>query len=208
LIKKLILKKKYNCYEVDLLEKRKFNKVLSIIKKKYDVIDSIINLAGYTGDLIKKSTTRENLHNDIFEINLHTAKYISLFLRKNLEKSKNASILNISSIYGVYLQKDEIYENTKVKSYIDYSLSKAGLIYLTKWLAKKLAPKIRVNCISPGGIYRNHSKRFVRNYSSKTLLKRMAKEKDVVYSILFFISKKSNYITGQNLIIDGGFGVN
>ena len=128
-------------------------------------------------------------------------------IKNNLLRSNSASILNISSIYGVIPPKFEIYKGTKIKSSFDYSSSKSSLIYLTKWLAKEYSPKIRVNCISPGGVYRNHSKKFVNNYSSKTLLKRMANELDIVGPILFFLSNHSKYITGQNLIVDGGFSL-
>ena len=78
---------------------------------------------------------------------------------------------------------------------------------MSKWLAKKYSPKIRVNCISPGGIIRNQPKNFVKNYSSQTLLKRMANENDLMGPILFFLSDHSKYITGQNLIVDGGFSI-
>ena len=70
-----------------------------------------------------------------------------------------------------------------------------------------MGPKIRVNTISIGGIYRKQNKKFVKKYETKTFLKRMAKEKDVMGGIIFFASDLSNYITGQNLFIDGGFTV-
>ena len=78
---------------------------------------------------------------------------------------------------------------------------------MSKWLAKRYSPKIRVNCISPGGIFRNQPSNFVKNYSSQTLLNRMANENDIIGPILFFLSDHSKYITGQNLIVDGGFSI-
>ena len=77
---------------------------------------------------------------------------------------------------------------------------------MTKWLAVELGPKIRVNSISPGGIYRNQEKAFVEKYIKKTLLKRMASEDDIMGPIVFFASDMSKYVTGQNLIVDGGWG--
>ena len=88
---------------------------------------------------------------------------------------------------------------------IGYSVSKAGIIQLTKWFSAYLAPKIRVNCITPGGIKRAQSKKFIESYSKLTLLNRMATEEDVISGILFLASESSKYITGQNIIIDGGW---
>ena len=88
-----------------------------------------------------------------------------------------------------------------------YASAKAGLIHLTKWLSKSLSPKIRVNSISPGGILRNDiPKKFIKAYIKKTSLKRMASEKDFRGIILLLASEASSYITGQNIIVDGGWG--
>ena len=98
-----------------------------------------------------------------------------------------------------------MYKNTKVQSILSYSVSKGGLLNLTKWLATYLAPKIRVNAISPGGIKRNQPKIFIKKYIKKTPMKRMCSTKDVVGCIKFLSSEDSSYITGQNIIVDGGF---
>ena len=82
---------------------------------------------------------------------------------------------------------------------------KAGIIQYTKMLANILAPKIRVNAISPGGIFRNQPKQFIKKYLIKTPLKRMGKEDDIVNAIIFLSCNLSSYITGQNLIVDGGY---
>ena len=70
---------------------------------------------------------------------------------------------------------------------------------------KKKSLNIRINSISPGGIYRKQPKKFIKKYLEKTPLKRMCKEEDVANAVVFFSSDLSNYITGQNLIIDGGY---
>ena len=88
-----------------------------------------------------------------------------------------------------------------------YAAAKAGLIQFTKWLSKTVGPSIRVNSISPGGIYRKQPRKFVNAYVKKTSLKRMAKESDFDGIILLLASDASNYITGQNIIVDGGWGV-
>jgi len=78
---------------------------------------------------------------------------------------------------------------------------------MTKWLASALAPKIRVNAVSPGGVFRNQQKIFVKKYIDKTLLKRMAIEDDIVGPVVFLSSTAASYITGQNLIVDGGWTI-
>ena len=125
-------------------------------------------------------------------------------LQPSLKKSKRPSIINISSIYGIRGPDWEIYNNTEMGNPAVYAISKAGIIQLTRWLACTLAPKIRVNSITLGGIFRNQPKSFVKKYKDKTPLKRMAIEKDVNGAILYLSSNLSNYVTGANLVIDGG----
>jgi NAD(P)-dependent dehydrogenase (short-subunit alcohol dehydrogenase family) len=88
-----------------------------------------------------------------------------------------------------------------------YMASKSGLIGLTRWLATTTAPKIRVNAIAPGGILRSQHEEFIRRYSSKTPLGRMANEDDFRGAISYLASDLSNYVTGQVLSVDGGYGL-
>ena len=88
-----------------------------------------------------------------------------------------------------------------------YAASKGGLLQLTKWLATTLAPKVRVNSISPGGIFRNHEDPFLSRYESKTPLNRMGSEEDFKGAILFLASNLSRYVTGHNLVVDGGITI-
>ena len=87
-----------------------------------------------------------------------------------------------------------------------YAVSKGGLIQLTRWLATTSAPDVRVNAISPGGIFRNQTEVFVKRYVNKIPLERMAIEDDFRGVIAFLGSDMSSYVTGQNLMIDGGWG--
>jgi NAD(P)-dependent dehydrogenase (short-subunit alcohol dehydrogenase family) len=100
-----------------------------------------------------------------------------------------------------------LYENTGVGNPAAYGASKGGLIQLTRWLSTTLAPNVRVNAISPGGIFRGQDTTFVSRYESKTPLGRMATEEDFCGVIAFLSSDQSKYVTGQNLSVDGGWGV-
>jgi NAD(P)-dependent dehydrogenase (short-subunit alcohol dehydrogenase family) len=88
-----------------------------------------------------------------------------------------------------------------------YGASKGGLIQLTRWLATTVAPEVRVNSISPGGIFRNQPESFVKRYIEKTPLTRMATDDDFRGVIAYLTSDMSKYVTGQNLIVDGGWGI-
>lgn len=99
-----------------------------------------------------------------------------------------------------------IYENTNMNNPAAYSVSKAGLLQLTRWMSTVLTPKIRVNSISPGGIFRHQPEEFVRRYVEKTPLKRMGSENDIVGAAIYLSTNLSSWVTGQNKIVHGGFG--
>ncbi len=124
-----------------------------------------------------------------------------------MNKSKTASIINIGSIYGFLAYDKNLYIGTKMITPISYGISKGASIQSTKLLASKFAPKIRVNSISPGGVFRNQPTKFVKKYINKTLLKRMVNEEDVSNAVLFLSAELSSYITGQNLIVDGSYSL-
>ena len=88
-----------------------------------------------------------------------------------------------------------------------YAASKGGLLQFTRWCATVLAPEIRVNAITPGGVFRNQDGSFVERYIEKTPLKRMAREEDFKGVVSFLASDLSAYVTGQNIAVDGGWGV-
>ena len=123
-----------------------------------------------------------------------------------LAESANPAIVNIGSIYGVVSSDPRIYTDCSRMNSEAYSASKAGVIQLTKYFSAHLAEhKIRVNCVSPGGIFNNQGDDFVKNYSHRTPFSRMATVDEICGAIIFLASIDSNYITGQNIIVDGGF---
>ena len=87
-----------------------------------------------------------------------------------------------------------------------YAASKGGIVQLTRWLSTTLAPDIRVNTLSPGGVFRNQPEVFVKRYEEKVPLGRMATEEDFKGSVAFLASDLSQYVTGQNMLVDGGWG--
>jgi NAD(P)-dependent dehydrogenase (short-subunit alcohol dehydrogenase family) len=142
-----------------------------------------------------------------FEVNLTSAFDLCQKLSPILKSANGSSIINIGSIYGQFAPDWSLYEGTDMSNPAAYNVSKGGLLQLTRWLATTLAPHIRVNTISPGGIYRNQPKKFVTRYEAKTPLARMANENDFKGAVAYLSSDLSNYVTGHNLAVDGGWGI-
>lgn len=141
------------------------------------------------------------------EVNLTAVFDLCQGLTPMLRAGKGASVINIASIYGEYGPDWRLYEDTEMSNPAAYGASKGGLIQFTRWLATTIAPRVRVNAISPGGVSRNQPKKFVQRYEARTPLGRMATENDFRGAVAYLASDLSNYVTGQNLAVDGGWGV-
>ncbi len=139
------------------------------------------------------------------EVNLTAVFHLCQAFTPELRVAKGGNIVNIASIYGVLGPDWRLYEGTAMGNPAAYATSKGGLIQLTRWLATTLAPAIRVNSISPGGVFRNQPTTFVSRYELKTPMQRMAIEEDFRGVIAFVATDASQYLTGQNLVVDGGW---
>lgn len=141
------------------------------------------------------------------EINLTSVFHLCQGLMPLIQVSGRGSIVNICSIYGEFAPDWAAYEGTEMGNPAAYGVSKGGLLQLTRWLATVVAPQVRVNAICPGGIARDQPSAFVDHYESRTPMGRMAREDDFRGAIAFLVSDMSAYMTGQRLLIDGGWGV-
>lgn len=140
------------------------------------------------------------------EVNLTASFHLCQLFAPMLKTAPGGSIINIASIYGQWAPDYSLYEGTEMASPAAYGASKGGLIQFTRWLATTLAPEVRVNAISPGGVARGQPESFVAKYEARTPLGRMATEDDFRGAAAYLASDLSAYVTGQVLAVDGGWG--
>ena len=148
-----------------------------------------------------------NIEKDLFN-QLGGAIFFSQRMIHHFRQQGHGNLLHISSIQGAFAPKFDHYKGTEMISPIEYSAIKAGVISITRYLAKYCKnQKIRVNCISPGGILDEQPESFLKKYRSSCNNKGMLDAGDVIGTLIFLLSEQSKYITGQNIIVDDGWSL-
>jgi len=156
---------------------------------------------------------------EFFSVDLTGTLLVSQKAIPYMQKNGGGSIINISSTYGILSPDQRLYKyfndklsskmrksGVKIEKPIGYSISKSGTLNLTRFLATKFAEdNIRVNTLTLGGVYDNNPPEFVKAYSERTPLRRMANKKEYAGPLLFLATDMSSYMTGSNLIVDGGW---
>jgi NAD(P)-dependent dehydrogenase (short-subunit alcohol dehydrogenase family) len=202
---------KAETYLSNLEEESERTNLIEIISNSGKSLEVLINNAAFVGssEIEGWSTPFENQSLNAWrralELNLTCTFHLCQGLMPLLEKSGRGSIINIASIYGHLGPNWSLYDGTTMANPAGYSASKGAVIQFSRWLATTVAPRVRVNSISPGGIVRNQPKVFVDKYITRTPLHRMANENDFIGAIAYLSTNLSSYVTGHDLVVDGGF---
>ena len=181
---------------------------LEMVLKKYKKIDGLVNNAyPRTKDW---GTKFEDIVYDSWKQNidwqLNSYFYISQKVATQMSVQKEGSIINMASIYGVVGADFTVYEGTTMTMPAAYSAIKGALINFTRYVASYFGPQqVRVNAVSPGGIFDNQNEVFVNNYCKKVPMRRLGTPEDIAPIVAFLLSDDAKYITGQNIIVDGGW---
>jgi NAD(P)-dependent dehydrogenase (short-subunit alcohol dehydrogenase family) len=198
---------------MDLTNEPELRKIPDTVLKQFRSIDILVNCAALVGtsSLVGWGVEFKEQSADTWrlalEVNLTVPFILTQVCSDALIQSRQGSVINIGSIYGLLGPDMEIYNGTSMGNPAAYAASKGGLLQLTRWLATILAPKVRVNSITLGGVSRGQPEPFYSKYIEKTPLKRMACEEDFKGAAIYLASDLSSYVTGHNLVIDGGWTV-
>lgn len=194
----------YQYLQMDVTSAESIKQALKEVKE----LDVLINNAGI-GIFTPFENRTEAEIDQAMDVNLKGTILCTKFFSQQMTSRRQGKIINIGSIYGAAPADKKIYGDSGRNSSEIYAATKAGVIHLTKYFAAYFGEYgLQVNAVSPGGIFNNQKPEFVDNYVRKTPLGRMAEPRDIIGAICFLASEGSDYITGQNLVIDGGFTLN
>tara|TARA_B110000444_G_C18802504_1_gene578168 strand:+ start:297 stop:1028 length:732 start_codon:yes stop_codon:yes gene_type:complete len=202
-----VKKTKEHNYYFDVTDASFVGKLKEILQN-YKEIDGLVNAAypktvdwGSKPEDILETSFKRNI-----QWQLNSVFFIIKEVIKKMDKSSLGSVVSIGSIYGMVGNDFNIYEETSLTPPLEYSAIKGGLINMNRFLASYYAKSnLRFNCVSPGGIFNNQDSIFIENYNKKVPMGRMGNPEDVAPLVSFLLSKKSSYITGQNIAVDGGW---
>ena len=193
---------------LDINKKESLLHLIDVLDQKYGRIDALINNAYPRNNNYGKPFFEVSYEDFIDNVGMNLGGYFvcSQNFSRYFIKQGHGNIINISSIYGVIAPRFEIYEGTTMTVPVEYAAIKSGLIHLTKYMAKYFkGENIKVNSISLGGIIDGQPKSFLDNYKSFTLNKGMLEGKDISGTLVYLLTDLSEYVNGQNIIVDDGF---
>jgi len=198
---------------VDLADEAAIRDLPTAVLDRFGRIDVLVNNAafvgtsGLTGWVVPFEQQSVDTWRKAMDVNLTAAFALTQACAPALAAHGRGSVVNVASIYGVVGPDMGLYAGTAMGNPAAYAASKGGLIQLTRWLSTVLGPTIRVNCLSPGGVERGQAEAFRDRYVERTPLKRMATEEDFKGTLAWLASDLSAYVTGQNIMVDGGWTV-
>ena len=208
------LKEKFNvepfAVKMDISKKKSVENTISKVMKKFSKIDVLINNAVFPETKKERSIKFENfpveLWDKIFAVNVTGVFLCNQKIGSIMVEQKKGSIINISSMYGLVAADQRIYGKSGLNSTAAYAVTKSSLFNFTRYLASYWNNTgVRVNTLTLGGVENKQDTEFIKKYSAKTMIGRMAKKDEYVGALLFLASDASSYMTGANLVVDGGW---
>lgn len=200
-----------NCrsFPGDVSESKYAFKLLQYVIKEFGKVDILINNHQFKpkGFLEAKAETfPESLWDDIIKVNLKGTFLMCKTIGHHMIEKGGGSIINFASTYGIVSSNPALYDDNSMGNPVAYTASKGGVIALTKYLGTYWASKgVRVNAVSPHGVWNNHEEEFVSKFSSMSPMNRLSTKEEVIGAVLFLASEASSYATGSNLLIEGGW---
>jgi NAD(P)-dependent dehydrogenase (short-subunit alcohol dehydrogenase family) len=194
----------------DLMDEQATRGAIQQAIHKMGGLDILVHCAAYVGTTqvpgwaVPFEQQTVEAWDSAMRVNLTSAFAMVQEGQQALGDSGHGSVIFFGSHYGLVGPDMRLYEGTNMANPAGYSASKGGLLQLTRYLATVLAPRIRVNSISPGGVWRGQPEEFHQRYKSNTPLARMASEEDLKGAVAYLASDMSAYVTGHNLVVDGG----
>jgi NAD(P)-dependent dehydrogenase (short-subunit alcohol dehydrogenase family) len=198
-------------FGVDLRDEAAARELIGAVAAKYGRLDILLHCAAYVGSTpvagwaVPFNEQTVDAWDEALRVNLTSAFVMVQSAANFLRESSHGSVIFVSSIYGMVGPDLRLYEGTTLGNPAGYAVSKAGLNQLGRYLATALAPHVRVNTITLGGIWRQQPSEFVERYVDRTPLQRMGTEEDVKGAVAYLASDQSMYVTGHNLVVDGGW---
>lgn len=198
-------------YGVDLQDIDRLRNVPGMVVAEFGRLDILVNCAALVGESELQGWAVPLPQQAVgpwvaaLAVNLIAPFVLTQAAADALRASGHGAVINIASIYGMVGPDPRLYEGTLTFNPAAYAASKGGLLQLTRWFATMLAPGVRVNAIVPGGVWRGHADPFLARYVERTPLRRMATEEDLKGAVVFLASDLAAYVTGQQLVVDGGW---